>query len=132
MTGSHTRVAIVMLSDFSAQLAELAQHSHVWIVDTPDNRRAAELLWADGPYDLTHGVTTFTVHEGESPEDSLVNLLAVIDEHHGLRAESAADVVLEVRGASLTPTVRLALETLGPFDVHEDAVGFVVRRTPAA
>jgi hypothetical protein len=119
-----------MLSDFSAQMTELAQRSHVLVVDTPDNRRAAEVLSAGGAYDRTHGVTTFTVQEGELPEDSVVNLLAVIDEHHGLRAEWATDVVLEVRGASLTPTIRLELETLGPFDVQEDTVGFIVRRTP--
>jgi hypothetical protein len=73
-------------------------------------------------------VTTFKTYEGESIESSLVNLLPVLDEHHGLRADWATDVILEVRGAALTPTLRTALDELGPFDIHEDAGGFVATR----
>jgi hypothetical protein len=128
MTVQPTRVAIVMLSDIGADLRELAERCHVWVVDTPANRQAAEAVWANGPSDRTHGVTTFKTHEGESIESSLVNLLPVLDEHHGLRAEWATDVVLEVRGAALTATLRSELDELGPFDIREDAGGFVATR----
>ena len=84
---AHSRVAIVMSPDFSGALAELAQRCHVWVVDTPVNCRAAEAISvAGGEYDRTHGVTTFTVSESESTEASIVSLLPVIDDHHGLGA----------------------------------------------
>lgn len=119
-----------MASDFGASLAELAQRFHVWVVDTPRNRRAAEALWADASGNRIHSVTTFNVPEDESTEASLVDLLVVIDEHHGLRAERSTDVVLEVLGALLTPRIRAKLDTLGPFSVQEHARGFVAIRTP--
>ena len=125
MTVKQTRVAVVMLSDFGAHLRELAERCHVWVVDTPANRQAAEAVWASGPSDRTHGVPTFKTYEGESIESSLINLLPIIDEHHGLRAECATDVVLEVLGTGLTATLRSELDELGPFDICDDAAGFV-------
>ena len=96
VAAAHTRVVIVMNSDVGTQLASLAERFHVWVVDTAANRRAAEAIWAVGPGDRTHGVTTFERYEGESVESSVVNLLRVIDEHHGLREDWATDIVLEV------------------------------------
>lgn len=131
MTVEQTRVAIVMLSDFGARLRELAERCHVWVVDTPANRQAAQAVWATGPSDRSHGVTTFMTHEGESSESALVNLLPVIDEHHGLRIEWASDVVLEVRGMALTAAVQSELDELGSFVIREDAGGFVATRRSA-
>ena len=128
VTAAQTRVAVVMLSDFGAHLGELAKRCHVWLVDTADNRRAAEVVWASGPSDRTHGVTTFKKDDGESVESSLVNLLPVLDDHHGLRAAWATDVVLDVRGTPLTAALRSELDALGPFDIREDATGFVATR----
>jgi hypothetical protein len=128
MTVEQTRVAIVLLADFGAHLRELAERCHVWVVDTPANRLAAEAVRASGPSDRTHGVTTFKTCEGESIESSLIDLLPVIDEHHGLRGEWATDVVLEIRGAALTAALRSELDELGSFDICEDAGGFVATR----
>jgi hypothetical protein len=116
-----------MLSDFDVHLRELAERCHVWVVDTPANRLAAEALWARGPGDRIHGVTVFRKDEDESVETSLVNLLPVLDEHHGLQAEWATDVVLDVRGAALTPTIRSELDAFGKFDIREDAGGLGAR-----
>jgi hypothetical protein len=60
------------------------------------------------------------VYEGESTEVSLVNLLPVIDEHHGLTADRATDVVLEVRDAPFIENIRSQLATFGPFDSQRD------------
>jgi hypothetical protein len=76
-------------------------------------------------------VTTFTLYEGESIESSVVNLLPVIDEHHGLREDWATDIVLEVLGVPLTARIRSALQALGPFDILERADGFAATRAPA-
>jgi hypothetical protein len=130
VTAEHTRVAIVY-SDIGAQLPELADRFHVWVVDTLSNRRAAEALWAVGPGDRTHGVTTFKRSEGESTEASVVDLLPVVDEHHGLRTDWADDIVLEVIGQPLTDGIRAALEALGSFSISERQDGFTATRTPA-
>ena len=119
-----------MQSDFSTQLPSLAEQFHVWLVETPVNLRAAEVLWAAGEGDPTHGVTTFKQYEGESIESSVVDLLPVIDEHHGLREDWAADIVLEVLGVPLTARLRSALEAFGPFDIVERQTVSQRRGTP--
>jgi hypothetical protein len=129
MSPEHTRVAIVMHPDFCTQLPSLAERVHVWVVDTPVNRRAAESIWAAGPGDRTHGVTTFKRYDGESIESSIVDLLCVIDEHHGLREGWSTDVVLEVLGVTLTSGIRSALEALGPFNILERQDGFAATRS---
>ena len=105
MAAERTRVAIVMHADFATKLPALAGQFHVWVVETPANRRAAEALWVVGPGDRTHGVTTFKLYEGDSIESSVMNLLPVIDEHHadsavvevlvtGIYGRRAADAIL--------------------------------------
>lgn len=125
MTQDQTRVAIVVLPDFEAELAELAQRVHVWLVDTPSNDRAAERVQA--PY----GLTTFKVDPSVPSETWIVEILPVVDDHHGLRAEWATDVVLEVRGLAITPRILAALQELGPFSIEEDRGGFIARRQSA-
>ena len=132
MGREHTRVAIVMHVDCGIQLPSLAKRFHVWVVDTVANRRAAESIWAVGPGDRNHGVTTFIRYEGESIESSVVDLLPVIDEHHGLREDWGTDIVLEVLGVPLTSSIRLALEALGRFDIRERPDGFTATRSAAA
>lgn len=121
-----------MHADFSTELRSLTERFHVWVVDTQFNRRAAESIWAVGQSDFTHGVTTFKRYEGESIESSVVDLLPVIDEHHGLREDWATDIVLEVLGVPLTSNIRSALEALGPFDILERPDGFIATRSAAA
>jgi len=118
-----------MHADFGTQLPSLAEQFHVWVVDTAVNRRAAESVWAVGPRDRTHGVTTFKRYEGESIESSVVDLLPVIDEHHGLREGWATDIVLEVLGVPLSSGIRSALEALGPFEILERPDGFIAERS---
>jgi hypothetical protein len=125
-----TRVAILMLIDGSRSLPNLAKQYHVWILDTPANRLATEALWALGPSDESHGVTIFRRQCDDLTDEFVVHLLSAVDEHHGLRADWAADVVLEVRGAALTEKLRAALAALGPFEIEEQVEGFVAIRTP--
>jgi hypothetical protein len=120
-----------MHGDFGTQLPSLTARFHVWVVGTLANRQAAESIWSVGPGDRTHGVTTFKRYEGESIESSVVDLLPVIDEHHGLREDWATDIVLEVRGVPLTSSIRSALEVLGPFDIVERPDGFIATRSAA-
>ena len=127
-----TRVAIVVSRDFSTELLELANRFDVWVLDTPANRRASEAIWADHKIDHAYSVTTFKEYEGESTETSLVDLLPIVDDHHGLREEWAGDIVLEVIGQPLTDAIRDALEVLGPFVISERRDGFTATRATTA
>ena len=128
MTKPPTRVAIVVDSDFGSLLAHLAEYQHVWVVDTPPNRRAAEQIWAGGANSPACGVTTFKVDPAMSSDVWVEELLPTVDEHHGLRTDWAADVELEVRGTNLTPGLRVALQAFGPFSLEERPNGFIATR----
>jgi hypothetical protein len=119
MMETPTRVAIVVELDFSGALEQLAERMHVWVVDTPPNRAIAEKVWGRGSGDRTHGITTFDIDATAAPEMWVVEFLNTVDEHHGLRAEWASDVELEVWGVGLTANIRGALQELGPFTLEE-------------
>jgi hypothetical protein len=85
-----TRVTVVVERSFSGSLEELAEHTHVWIVDTPANRPAVQDLWGRRAADCAHTLTCFEVVSSLSPETWLIDVLPSVDEHHGLRAEWAA------------------------------------------
>jgi hypothetical protein len=121
----------VVERDFGEQLLELATRRHVWIAETTPNRAAAERVWAVIDGDRNEGVTTFEIDTSLAPEAWVVDVLDVVDEHHGLRSEWASDVELEVRGVSATAAIRQALDSLGTFELEEHPNGFVARRRPA-
>jgi hypothetical protein len=128
VTKPPTRVAIVVDPDFGRALADLARRVHVWIVDTPENRRVVEQLWAQASEDPNEGITTFKVDFAVARDAWVVDILPVVDEHHGLRVEWAPSATLEVRGARLTPGIRAALDELGSFSLEESEGGFVANR----
>ena len=75
MRQTPTRVTILLERDFVGSLEELAQHTDVWLVDTPNNRAAAENLWARRTADSSHTVTTFKVELSLSPETWIIDVL---------------------------------------------------------
>jgi hypothetical protein len=131
MKGQRNRVAIVVPPDAGALLASLVCSQDVWVVDTRENRTAAERIWASSSGDVAHGLTTFKVDAG-SPRDAWVaGVLPIVDEHHGLRAEWPAHVELDVHGVGLTEIIRCVLAALGSFVIHERPEGFRASRRAA-
>jgi hypothetical protein len=130
-TRTVTSVAIVVTPDISIDLDSLVRERHVWIVDTPSNRRKVEVIWSHADADQSYGVTTFKVDADAQPDEWAAEILPMIDDHHGLRAEWASDVRLDVHGAVLTPRLRAALAELGPFEVTEWIGGFSANRGEA-
>jgi hypothetical protein len=102
-------VAIVLEPDFASRLEKLAFRTPVWIVDTPENRAAAEQAWhasVEWPH-IT--VTLFRPPASRPTREDWLALFGQI---------GAFDSV-EVIGSALTPSARAALVDLG-FERFDD------------
>ena len=109
-------VAVVYTPDYSASLQKLAFHTPVWLVETPENRAAAEEAW-HAAVEWPHiSVTLFR------PEEEWRSLLAQI------AIERPVDGV-EVIGCALTNEARDALAVAGFQRVEETADGFRARKS---
>lgn len=115
MTNPVYRVGIVADPDFGSRLSELASRMHVWIVDTPANRAAANRIWAARPSapSLERGVTIFQSNLDDAPDQRVVAILSTVDLHHGEYSHDPPVNVLEIHGAPLTNSLRSALGDLG-------------------
>jgi hypothetical protein len=100
--------------DFSSALEKLAFHTPVWMIDTPENRTAAEESWRTAIEWPHISVTLFR-------EDDWRTLLDQI----ALRERFE---MIEVLGAPLSPKAREALEGAGFTSIHETGSGFRAKR----
>ncbi len=115
-------VAVVFASDSSGELERLAFRTPVWLVDTPENRTAAEEAWR-AAIEWPHiTVTLFRAPEGEPSRDDWRTLVEQIEFQ-----EKALDG-LEVIGSPLTIAARAALTSAGFTRFDETAAGFRARR----
>lgn len=107
-------VAVVFAEDYSSQLEKLAFHTPVWMLDTPENRAAAEIAWHSAIEWPHISVTLFI------PTDwsTLLRQIALHERHDAL----------EVIGAPLTNDAREALEEAGFERVEATGGGFRARR----
>jgi hypothetical protein len=113
-------IAIVFDSDFSQQLEKLAFRAPVWLVDTPQNRAAAETV-NHAAVEWPHiSVTIF--RPLESTKEDWRSLLEQITLRE--RTLEAVDVI----GAPLTLVARAALAESGLARFDETESGFRARR----
>jgi hypothetical protein len=110
MTNPYT-VALVADPNFGSRLGALAAKMHTWIVATPENSAAAELIWnssanATGNR-LESGVTTFISDLKSDREGWCDEILDSIDEHHNSYSHDPGYTVLDVYGVMLTERLRL-------------------------
>jgi len=127
------RVFVVLDRDYGERLLELARSGPVWIVDTPQNRAAAQNLWAVNP-NRNHldGVTTFKAGQDCSNEETLINELDTIDLHHGSYSADPPYTVLEVIGARLSDKLENELSRFGFNQFRATTEGFgAVRPVPS-
>ena len=107
-------VAVVFDPDFSSSLEKVAFHTPVWMIDTPENRAAAEQAWRTA-IDWPHiSVTLFSDYDWKT----LLYQIALNERFE----------MLEVLGSPLTPDARDALESAGFVRVEETGEGFRARR----
>ena len=94
-------VALVLDPAFGERLKQLADRVHTWVVDTPGNRKVAELVWAlegSRPASIERGVTTFDAVPDVNPEEWCTSIVATIDRHHDEFSHHPGYSVLEVYG----------------------------------
>jgi hypothetical protein len=127
-----TRLTIVFLPDFSHELPDAAQSTHVWLIETPANLRAAESCWKLTESSRDRGVTVFEWLDARSAEEWLAENLSVINDHHGLQPDWEHDVEVTVLGAPLTVGVSTAFEVVGQFEYNNYVSMFVARHGESA
>ena len=115
-------IAIVFADDFSAQLEQLSFHTPVWLVDTPENRAAAEAAWQRAIEWPHISVALFRSPAVKPSRDDWRALLDQIALH-----ERSVDAI-EIFGQALTNGARAALGDAGYERFEETASGFRVRR----
>jgi len=123
-------VSVVLDRSFGERLRELTPRGPVWIVDTPENRSAAEKLWKNAP-SRSHldGITVFTAWTNRASEQVLVDEMDMIDLHHGAYSAHPPYTAIRVIGASATAEVRAKLAEFG-FDLFRPTdSGFEATRT---
>ena len=114
-------VAIVARPDFSAELPSLAGRMHVWVIDTPENKRAVELIWSSQSY--RSGPIELTTFKGD-PENNVVGILETVEDHHSEYAQPGPYDELIVIGQRLTPEARAECEDFGFTQFEETEEGF--------
>lgn len=124
-------VAVVVDPAYGDKLLDLAARLHVWIIDTPVNKAAAQVLWSqDGRiHSLDSGVTTFSAFVVRRPDEIVASMLETIDLHHGEYSHSPPWSVLEVYGASPSPSLAAALADYGFTDISPTPDGFRASRS---
>lgn len=129
MSEAVTTVAILVEPDASQRIGEIRARAHVWVMDTPENRRAVEVLWADQRANPLRTQLTVFNFDSSPPAEVVSHWLWSIDLHHGSYSQSPQWNRAEVHGAHLTPALRADMTSYG-FDTYEDTPsGFVATRT---
>jgi len=123
------RVFVVVDREYGERLSDLARTDPVWIVDTPNNRAAAQKIWAvHANRSHLDGVTTFKTGDDCSREDTLINELDTIDLHHGTYSANPPYTVLEVIGVVMSERVKAELSEFGFDEFEATAEGFRATR----
>ena len=108
-------VAVVVDPAFGDKLSALAARLHVWIIDTPENKAAAEALFREGgrASSIEYGTTTFSARQTDPPDEVVASMLGTIDRHHGEYSHVPPLSGLEVFGTDPTPRLVAALAERG-------------------
>jgi hypothetical protein len=119
-------VAVVVDGSFGARLRALASRVHVWLLDTPANRQAANEVWQtrNGGPSLGEGVTTFRADSSARPDQIVSSMLSTIDLHHGECSHSPPWSFVEVYGTAITPALTADLAIFGFSNVANSDDGF--------
>ena len=125
MTRDPLTVAIVVDPEFGERLRGLVARMPVWIARTPTNAPIIHALFVEaGRSVLDSGVTDFSVDPRASPDEWCVNILYMVDLHHGRASQNPPYRAVEVYGTQPTPAVRTALSEYGLTQLESTPDGF--------
>lgn len=120
----HT-VVLVLAPEDSVELLSVGERMHVWAVDSPGHRSAAERIWAASPARLEdRSLTLFCCLPGEEPETICCRVLSDIDLHHGEYSGSQSYRAVEVLGCPMSDRLRSRFEEFGFTRFFPSAGGF--------
>jgi hypothetical protein len=124
------QVAIVVDPIFGRGLVDLSKRVHVWISATDVNLEIAkEVLSTIGDkLSLEFGVTTFKFKSSHSPEEILLSIIGIVNEHHGEFSHGPPWSILEVYGVSPTPAIKSKFSEYGKGSFREIGTGFIFTR----
>jgi hypothetical protein len=96
-------VAIIVERDAAERILEFADRVHVWAVDTPVNRQAAELVWRRREGTRNALSMTVFIFDELSSDRIVARQLATIELHHDKRSQVPAWSRALVFGAAPSP-----------------------------
>ena len=114
------RVLVVLDRHYYDRLLTVVKDGPVWIIESPENRNAAQECWNWNPV-ASHleGVTLFKSFDSTTAEEALIANLDTIDLHHGEYSAPTPYSVLEAIGTAKNSQIAAALLEYG-FDLLED------------
>jgi len=115
------RITIVADYDFRQGLAGFPEAEPVWIADTPGNRVIIEKAWKDNKnFNHLTGVTSYKTGESANPEDDVIGLLPIIEEHHGYYSHTPPYDAVLIYGVSRSEKLFKAFQDYG-FCLHTES-----------
>ena len=123
---SGRKVGLVLDPVFGEKVVGFSEKIHVWVVDTPPNRLAVEVVWkrGDGQTSLHKGATIFRDMEGQNLEVKCEDCLSQIELHHGKYSQQPPYSALEVFGLVLSDTLQELFQRYGFTQFYETEHGF--------
>jgi hypothetical protein len=125
-------VALVITPDFGEELRTLSSRLHVWVADTPKNRKVIEEIWSAlptrGEHNIESGVTIFTPH-GITAEDRCLGVIDSLHQHHDSSSHVPGYTVLEVYGVAPSDAIRQVFSEYGYAKFVVTAYGFAAQKT---
>ena len=124
-----TTVGLVLMPDAAVRLLSLRGRMHVWAVDSPAHRAAAERVWAGDPaHGTNRGITLFGWSPGGDLEGICRRVLVEIELHHGEYSQSPPYQAVEVLGCPLSDRLRSEFEEFGFSEFTSITEGFRAER----
>jgi hypothetical protein len=121
------KVAVIVDPEYGERLLALRPEVPVWIVDSPHNVASAQNARQE-----LHGrryITTFKTASRASAQKALLDVLDVVELHHGSQSASVPYSELQIVGTEISSNVEAALADLGFDELHSTADGFVATRS---
>jgi hypothetical protein len=119
---NYTHVTLVVDPEFGERAKAQAKIGPLWVINSPRNVAAIEALWAAGSSPFRNAPTCFDAKPQTTAEDSAVDLIGTLDEHH------PSWRTFEIIGAKLSPRLLQVLRECTPGTAEETAAGFIFTR----
>ena len=128
MSGTSSKVHLIVAPDYGERLAALSFGEPTWVADTSINGPVISRVRSSSSNSSgkkSANITSFTVAPNQTSEEWLLNILSTLEEHHGQNSQTPPYSVLRVVGTSLSPRVKTELEIFGFARFENSSDGFI-------